>query len=64
MLREMTREELAVAFLIDDLYVGQLTPDELIVFNKMCEDGLARRVYQNILGLAKVDILVSGEAHD
>jgi len=42
------------------LYVGQLSPEELEVFNRMCRAGFAHRDYGHgfagLLGLAKVRI--------
>lgn len=42
---------------IEGLFVGQLDPDELKLFNLCCEHGLAYRAYEGgagLFGLAKV----------
>lgn len=42
---------------IDGLFVGQLTQEELSLFNQACDLGLARRLYEGgagFLGLARV----------
>jgi len=42
---------------INGLFVGQLTPEELLVFNAACAEGLAYRSYEGasgFIGLPKV----------
>lgn len=56
----MTALDLAILSTLNGLFVGQLDPDDLRVFNAACEAGLARRVYQGVagfLGLAVVCLI-------
>lgn len=50
---------------INGRFVGELTDDELAVFESACQHGLARRAYSGaagLLGLARVRVLPHGEA--
>ena len=57
----MTDFDAAELAKMNGLFVGQLDPDELRVFNSAVEAGYARRSYEGssgFLGLAKVRIAV------
>lgn len=44
---------------LDGLFVGQLRPDEMGLFERAVEEGLASRCYRGVaghLGLAKVEV--------
>lgn len=58
-LKKATKADYEAVQRLNGLHVGQLDKHEIESFNRLCEDGLARRSYEGgagLMGVAKVRV--------